>query len=97
MIVFKMYIASAATSGNECGDSSGSSGPQQGRGVRSHNHWTGDGWAAVHQHQHQQYLNATPHFIPLPCLLGAAHWSQPGASGHRACLITHPAAARTAV
>ncbi|KAL5102773.1 hypothetical protein TcWFU_002915 [Taenia crassiceps] len=31
MIVFKMYIASAATSGNECGDSSGSSGPQQGR------------------------------------------------------------------
>ncbi|KAL5102582.1 hypothetical protein TcWFU_010100 [Taenia crassiceps] len=29
-----MYVASAATSGNECGDSSGSSGPQQGRGVQ---------------------------------------------------------------
>ncbi|KAL5102784.1 hypothetical protein TcWFU_009078 [Taenia crassiceps] len=63
-----MYIASAATSGNECGDSSGSSGPQQGRGVRSLNHWTGDGWAAVHQHQ--QYLNATPHSSHLR-LLGA--------------------------
>ncbi|KAL5102787.1 hypothetical protein TcWFU_009553 [Taenia crassiceps] len=48
-----MYIASAATSGNECGDSSGSSGPQQGRG-----------------HQHQQYLNATPHSSYLR-LLGA--------------------------
>ncbi|KAL5103410.1 hypothetical protein TcWFU_007213 [Taenia crassiceps] len=82
MIVFKMYIASAATSGNECGDSSGSSGPQQGRVVRSLNHWTGDGWAAVHQHQHQQYLNATPHSSHLR-LLGA------GVLGHSLGALRH--------
>ncbi|KAL5103362.1 hypothetical protein TcWFU_003474 [Taenia crassiceps] len=91
MIVFKMYIASAATSGNECG-SSGSSGPQQGRGAFTQSldgGWVGCSASASASAVPQR--NTT--LIPPTSTWSRCTWSQPWCPPTPRAWPTHPAAA----